>query len=72
MNVELFGLDGNHMVGYLFNRLVGGACVKWRTNYKKITEIMFCSGHHRDIVHKLCTKILTLEICVCILILPVI
>ena len=27
-NVELFGLNGHHMVGYLFNQLVGGACVQ--------------------------------------------
>ena len=28
--MELFGLNGHHMhmVGYLFNQLVGGACVQ--------------------------------------------
>ena len=49
--MELFGLNGHHMVGYLFNQLVGGAC-RWRTNHNGIIEIVFCSGYSTPVMCK--------------------
>ena len=52
--MELFGLNGHHMhmVGYLFNQLVGGPVYRWRTNHNGIIEVVFCSGYSTPVMCK--------------------